>query len=338
MPCLEELDLTTWVLSNELMYRILSGCAGTLKKLTLETIYGFDEGLFLYDNGSNSNGVGSKWILPHVVFLRLRLAWAGPPISVLLPQLCPSLEYIRLTLDMEQYSLPELVSALRKNCPKLHTIRYFEGYSDSYDLGFPPEPQLYASLFKDSFSTPGLRYATMELPEGLDQHMLDALLFHASTLETLEFKFSLNERSSDRQPFCTTQDMKRVVELLVRCEKLKIFGLSQVNCLVQTLDELSSLPWRCCGLERLNIDGYRPSYPIHQGMRQQGFHQEYRDVGQGWFLKPELDTSSLKDALLDGGWKRRLFGHMYRISGIKHAKYVKLNKTEFFAKDLLPST
>ncbi|KAF9944543.1 hypothetical protein BGZ65_011896 [Modicella reniformis] len=234
---------------------------------------------------------------------------------------------------MERYSLSELTSALRKNCPKLHTIRYFEDYS--YDFGFHPEPRLYASLFKDSFSTPGLRCAWMGLPEGLDLHMLDALLFHASTLEILEFKFCLNEHSPSGRPFCTTQDMSHVVELLMGCENLKVLRLSNTNCTIETLDQLLTLPWQCSRLEHLIIEKYKSTAALDPGVQQQKQyefqHHGYPDVGQGWFLGQR--DYDFYEVVSDDDWKHRLFDHMYRISGIKHAKYVKLNKTEFFARD-----
>ncbi|KAF9959982.1 hypothetical protein BGZ65_012907 [Modicella reniformis] len=332
LPCLEELELSNWVLSNELMYRILSGCAGTLRKLKLETVNGFDDGLFLYNNGSNSSGMGSRWVVPHMKSLRLQLGWTEPRITVLLPQLFPALESIYLAVDMEQHSIPQLASILRENCPKLNTIHYEEGYSIAYEHGFFPEPEIYASLFKDSFSSPGLQCATMALPDGLDHHMMEALLFHASTLVTLEMMCSLNNNSENEHLFSATLEQAGV--LLTQCVNLKDFRLLNVYCSVQFLEGLLITPWRCCGLEQLTIEGYESSDCIDHGVLQYALqHHAYRDVGQGWFLKPSLDTSSFEEALIDGDLKHRLFEHMYTTSGIKHATYVKLDKTEFFAQE-----
>ncbi|KAF9363510.1 hypothetical protein BGX34_003907 [Mortierella sp. NVP85] len=60
---------------------------------------------------------------------------------------------------------------------------------------------------------------------------------------------------------------------------------------------------------------------------------EYEDDGQGWFMRPELDSEALYNALIDAGWKRRLFDHMYTKSGVRQVKYVRLNETELFAKE-----
>ena len=38
------------------------------------------------------------------------------------------------------------------------------------------------------------------------------------------------------------------------------------------------------------------------------------------------------EAIADGDWKRLLFEHMYLVSGMRSVKYVRLNKTEFFAQ------
>ncbi|KAF9956947.1 hypothetical protein BGZ65_002330 [Modicella reniformis] len=242
--------------------------------------------------------------------------------------LCPSLESIQLTLDIHQHSASQLASILRENCPKLHSIHYHGISSIRYGHDDPLAPDL-APLFKDSFSSPGLWHVTMKLPIGLDHRLVDALLFHSSTLEILELKFRKNIYSPERQ-------LSRVVELLVHCENLKVVRLSDIKCSVQGLNELLTSPWRCCGLELLTIEGYRTSDSIHQSVQQQQqLYLVYSCAGQGWFLKPGLNALSFKEALADDYWKRRLFEHMYKISGIKHAKCVKMNKTEFFAQEQL---
>jgi hypothetical protein len=60
---------------------------------------------------------------------------------------------------------------------------------------------------------------------------------------------------------------------------------------------------------------------------------EYRNDGQGWFLRPGLEKEDLLEALEEDDWKRQLFKHMHSTSGIRRAKYVRLNSTEFFACD-----
>ncbi|KAK3822894.1 MAG: hypothetical protein J3Q66DRAFT_397367 [Benniella sp.] len=62
-------------------------------------------------------------------------------------------------------------------------------------------------------------------------------------------------------------------------------------------------------------------------------HHEYRDDGQGWFLKPGLSEDMFTEALADNDWKRRLFEHMYTTSGMRKVKRVNLNSAVFFSHE-----
>ncbi|KAK3822893.1 MAG: hypothetical protein J3Q66DRAFT_397366 [Benniella sp.] len=214
--CLEELKLSGWILSNESLYRILSGCASTLRTLKLERIKGFDEDLFFYDEeGKNSR---SKWVLPHLKSLELSPGIKGSHTLLFLPQLCPTLESIHLSLSMDEHSVPDLVSVLRENCPHLHTIYYQEGPSIEYDYGYFPDEETYATLFKDSFLSSRLQCASIGLPTGLDRSIMEALLFHATTLVTLHLKCRANERSEYAYLLAATMDMEQVLVLLEQCK------------------------------------------------------------------------------------------------------------------------
>ncbi|KAF9366864.1 hypothetical protein BGX34_003964 [Mortierella sp. NVP85] len=357
LPCLEELELSGWILSNESMYRILSGCASTLRTLKLERIKGFDEDLFLYgEEGKNSR---SKWALPHLKSLELSPGIKGSHTLLSLPQLCPALESIHLSLSMDEHSVPDLVSVLRENCPNLHTIYYQEGPSIDYDYDYFPDEETYASLFKDSFLSSRLQCASMGLPTGLDHPIMEAFLFHATTLVTLHLMCRANERSGYAYPLVATMDMEQVLVLLEQCRNLKDLRLVEVNCLTQSLEALLAAPWQCCDLEYLVIIGYTfmdlsieelqteeqtdamtqeelkaERERIRQSTWPRRFrHHEYRDDGQGWFLKPGLSEDMYTEAIADNDWKRRLFEHMYTTSGLRKVRRVNLNSAVFFSHE-----
>jgi len=280
-----------------------------------------------------------------------------------LPQLCPALESIHLSLSMDEHSVPDPVSVLRENCPKLHTIYYQEGSSIEYDYGYFPDEETYASLFKDSFLSSRLQSASMGLPTGLDRSMMEALLFHATTLFTLQLTCRANQRGEYAYPLGATMDMEQVVVLLEQCKNLKDIRLIQVNCLASDLEALLATPWQCCNLEYLVIIGYtfmeycvdlpmdeiEAEEQIHvmtreelkverERIRQSTWprrfrHHEYRDDGQGWFLKPGLSEDMYTKAIADNDWKRRLFEHMYTTSGMRKVKRVNLNSVAFFSHE-----
>ncbi|KAF9941477.1 hypothetical protein BGZ65_003147 [Modicella reniformis] len=147
--------------------------------------------------------------------------------------------------------------------------------------------------------------------------------------------------------------MKLAAKMLAHCGKLKDVSFLNINRETSSMTELLKEY-----LENLIITGYRTSFAFVIGItpttdsgsfaRRQNWkpsanvsdrarrprkfrHHEYRDDGQGWFLRLGLDNDSFDKAIEDGEWKRKLFEHMYTTSGIKNAKYVRLNDTEFFA-------
>ncbi|KAK3822895.1 MAG: hypothetical protein J3Q66DRAFT_330373 [Benniella sp.] len=367
LPCLEELELRMWTVSNDLMYRMLRGCAKTLKTLRLETVKGFDNDIFHYrddsrvgksikgTNDDHCNEGESRWILPQLKSLQLLLSWELSFSAVLLPQLCPALETIDLRVDMEEHSIPQLVSTLRKNCPNLNSIIYHEGYSMAHEYGYFPEPEIYASLFKDSFSSPGLQYASMGLSAGLNQSMTEALLFHATTLVILTLRYRSRDPFPDGFLSPTELGMERLAVLLGQCKHLKELQLFDPVCPVEYLEGLMAAPWGCQQLEQLVIEGYESSASDSRSeaniletnkrlaaerkrIRQKAWprklrHHEYRDDGQGWFLEPGLEVDAFHEAIADGDWKRRLFGHMHTTSGLRNVNHIKLNGTEFFSQE-----
>ncbi|KAF9956946.1 hypothetical protein BGZ65_002329 [Modicella reniformis] len=359
LSCLEELILRWCNVSNALLFGILSGCSGTLRRLTLKSISGFDEGLFQYRGDHNgidlnttthisSDTKGWPWSLRQLKFLHLLLDHRQSHASVLLPRLCPSLETIHITAADEVLPIKHLVSSLRLNCPNLHTIHYRNDLIEDY---FYPEADVYASLFKDSFVSPGLRCTSIELSKGLEYRIMEALLFHSNTLVALE----LGCYSGDLT--IRPLNLDQMLILLVHCTNLKEVRLSPVNCSIYCIDELFTQPWRCQGLESLIMDGYKPSrgsqfsgdesnfqalveqrqlieltreVDRHRARPRRHPHQEYRDDGQGWFLRYGLDADAFYEALIDGDLKRRLFEHMYKTSGVRKVKYLRLNRTELF--------
>ncbi|KAG0245305.1 hypothetical protein BGX31_007641 [Mortierella sp. GBA43] len=389
---LEELELRRLTITNGVLYRILCSCAESLRTLRLENVNGFDERAFesgdedldislghngddeeftnlLADvttnsmtvaiNGSSSNSdsrLAEPLTLPRLKSLRLLLARGQPKSSVLLVRRCPSLESIHITVDREELPVSLLVEALRENCPHLASIGY---YAMRLDDGYYPEAPLYASLVKDSFRSAHLRNISLGLPYGLDDHTMEALLFHAGTLTELELRCCANSRLPERRRTPAVMDMKKMVVLLAQCVRLQMVRLIRVRCGIQDLHQLFSAPWGCRGLKTLLIDGYTPTPYLSTNsqmdatvyhskrqelrtrskrIRQEAWprklrHHEYRDDGQGWFLKPGLTGNDFFDALVDGDWKRQLFRHLYTTSHVDSIKFVRLNHTEFYSKE-----
>ncbi|KAG0233788.1 hypothetical protein B0O80DRAFT_445659 [Mortierella sp. GBAus27b] len=342
LPCLEALDLKMWKMDNQLMYRILNGCRKTLRTLRLESVKGYDENLFHWKG--DGDGDGSALVLPNVKSLDILLGWEDSRSVVLMPRLFPGLETIQIMGDMEEHPIEDLARALRENCPKLNTIEYKEGYSMAYETGYFPEPEVYASLIKDSFSGPGLERAKLGIPSKLDDHMTEALVFHATTLVALHMQFRVNY-SSWGGSIDHTSGLDRVfpvLTLLGQCVKLKELRLSDVSLPVQYLEPLLSGPWKCRDLEQLIIESYRSSNSSSlkteaervawNAMSYKIRFYEYMNDGQGWFLKSGLGREAILEALTDNDWKRRLFSHMYS-EDVKNVKYVRLRTAEFFAEE-----
>ncbi|KAG0245311.1 hypothetical protein BGX31_007647 [Mortierella sp. GBA43] len=166
----------------------------------------------------------------------------------------------------------------------------------------------------------------MVLPRAVDDLMKDALLFHADTLVMLDIE----------------------CPIYLRKNSMGNLRLSDFCYRVELMARLFTIPWGCQGLEQLIIE-YRPtgkSITIpperlefeSKAIRKDASpgklqHHEYRNDGQGWFLKPGLDQERFLDALEDGDWKRSIFKHMFKTSGIRKAKYIRINQTEFFARE-----
>ncbi|KAF9366863.1 hypothetical protein BGX34_003963 [Mortierella sp. NVP85] len=363
LPCLEQLELNEWHVTNELIYRMLQNCSRTLRELKLKAIAGFDEKLFngdidafgSLDNCSVTKVPGSRsWTLPRLKSLKLVLDDMQSQASVLLPQVCPSLESIRIKVKSKGHPVQQLIAALHEHCPNLHTIHYQRDLK-MRDHRNSPGSEINASLFKDSFASPMLRYASMGLTGNLDQSMADALLFHSTTLVALELQGCSDSLSLGRRLARLGPSIERVATLLSRCHNLKELRVTGFPFKIQSMECLLANPWVCQGLEILAIVGYQPSMeafpildevfmeePFQLELERKRIHQqshlecrwhEFCNDGQGWFLKPELNDHSFFEACIDSDWKRRLFQHMYMASGVKKAKYVRLNWTDFYATE-----
>jgi len=140
LPCLEQLELNEWHVTNELMYRMLQNCSRTLKELKLKAIAGFDEKLFYEDINAicsldNNCFVAkvpgpSSWTLPRLKSLKLVLDDMQSQASVLLPQVCPALESIRIKVKSKGHPVQQLIATLHEHCPHLHTIHYQRDLKD----------------------------------------------------------------------------------------------------------------------------------------------------------------------------------------------------------------
>ncbi|KAI8357732.1 hypothetical protein B0O80DRAFT_445698 [Mortierella sp. GBAus27b] len=364
LPCLEELDLRNWTIDCELMYRILDACSETLRVLRLGTIHGLDEELPSNIGNSESE---RRWILPHVKSLILEQDGSLSQAVVLLPRLCPALESFQIKVTGQGYSIPDLASSLRENCPKLHTIYHAERANGMVQYGLQHGDRASLILTTDCRSTPGLRSVTIAVHELLDAPLRDSLLVHSNTLVVVEIGSSISQCTGRPHP----EIMESIGQLLCRCRHLKELRVWNAHAHISRMLELLKKTWKCRGLEALAISGYMPSYleckssrnsrhrryslsssshqdghaleqnyqearrrRLRQNARPRKFrHHEYRDNGQGWFLKAGLSKSLFREALADGDWKQRLFDHMYWTCGIRNAKYVRLNKTEFFSQE-----
>ncbi|KAG0245312.1 hypothetical protein BGX31_007648 [Mortierella sp. GBA43] len=352
LRCLEELHLDRWTVSNELLYEVLDNCSWTLKALGLAGVGGFDQGLFDHFNNvrgqpdSSSTGMTPR-SFPRLKSLVLVLDDRQSVAALRLLRHCPALESISISVTSRRHSISNFTSELRKHCHNLQDIK-LRTYAFSEYGQYISSPEMEALLFKDGCELRGLRRASMTSPRGVDNFMRDALLFHGDTLVTLEIEcpFYFGYRG-DR----IFDDVRNVACLLGRCRNLKQVQLLGFGHGVPSLIKLLASPWGCQGLEYLTIE-YRPSYLFYseitpklqrleserRHIRQCAWprklrHHEYRDDGQGWFLKPGLTRTKFIDALIDGDWKRSVFEHMYKKSGIRKAKYIRLKDTEFFAQE-----
>ncbi|KAK3822940.1 MAG: hypothetical protein J3Q66DRAFT_397415 [Benniella sp.] len=349
--CLEELDMRNrGFIANELVYRILSNCSGTLRELKIMGLLPVDEEEPLFFDDPEHEYLNKDpakrphWSLPHLKSLTLELNVRENQTGVHLPRLCPALESICITMDEYVHPIPLFTSILREHCHNLRKIRIV-GSLPFVCGDYGRAPLNYTTLFKDSCGPRGLQSASLTMPDGIDDYMKDALLFHADTLVTLELD------CLQRPLYDGPMVMGTVAQLLGRCRNLKQVLLWQVGSDLSSIAPLLVAPWGCQGLEQLVIDGYHPAddflpktaekfkagrspeEELERGQERLISQNEYRNDGQGWFLKPGLEKKDLLKALEDDDWKRLLFEHMHSTSGIRRAKYVRLNSTEFFARD-----
>ncbi|KAF9174514.1 hypothetical protein BGX20_010960 [Mortierella sp. AD010] len=156
--------------------------------------------------------------------------------------------------DDEEHDLPQLIVSLRTCCPQLTSIKYIEGFSMLHEYGFFPEPELHASLFKDS--TTCLKAMYTGLPVGLDSHMINAVLSHASSLENLELK---NHNCYNYQTGTERAlDVSEVQKIFAQCKNLKQFILLDPMLSIKDLEYLCIEPWVCHNLEKLVIKDHTP--------------------------------------------------------------------------------
>ncbi|KAG0245310.1 hypothetical protein BGX31_007646 [Mortierella sp. GBA43] len=352
LPCLEELELDNWTVSNELMYRILNTCSGTLKELTIGTTSGLDEGLFDYHNNihpSADPGTTPKLILPRLKVLQLVLRNERHDGYVRFPSLCPALESIYISTDTNRPVL-RLALELRQHCPNLRSVRTFTNAFYLPDL-FDHNPSIYASLFKECHDPQSLQCASIHLPRGLDTSMRNAIMFHSETLTEVEL-WCASRTTSLLSEDNRLENVRNMVNILEQCRKLRTVRLWCTKYHMASMVYFLETPWKCQDLEQLIICDYYPSHSVHdtvyrhldrlasvrRRIRQEVWprrlrHHEYRDDGQGWFLKPGLEPVMFLKAIVDGDWKRALFEHMFKASDIRKAKYIRLNQNEFFAQE-----
>ncbi|ORZ27324.1 hypothetical protein BCR41DRAFT_346658, partial [Lobosporangium transversale] len=357
LPCLEELDLKRWIMNNDLLYDIFVTSRGSLRTLVMESIAGFDKNLFfsacvnnnnitITKNSKNCNGgiindsnnescsisIEKPLLeLPRLTRLQMLLDWSQSRAAVLLPSICPALESLQLTVDIEEFDLKQLTATLRAYCPRLKELTYIEGYSMRHKYGYFPDAATYASLFKDSAQH--LQSIKLSLPDGLDSYMLGAILEHASTLECIRLSCNFRREAWDNDNIPSLQ-MPALVKILTSCAQLRKLKVTGMQCHIQEFNILmdEQQPWACRRLESLVLDGYRTSgSTITVGMSENTSdgpdpavrkmvskeplklcHHEYRD--EGWFLTPGLDSTEFCMAVMDGPMKRRFLSYLNNTS------------------------
>ncbi|KAG0259642.1 hypothetical protein BG011_002493 [Mortierella polycephala] len=275
LPYLEELRLMRWRISTEALRGILNGCSANLSILSLGTISGFNEHAFgpwtgtSYSKEQEQEPQHWPW-LSKLRVLQMTLDFIQSPASIHLPRICPALETVRLIVDQDDdFDLTVLSRTLREHCPKLDSIMYTESYSMRNEYGFFPQSTIYAALFKDS--TRKLRSATLSLPEGMDDEMLEALLSQAATLEAIELRCARS----------CSMGMSDIIKILASCARLKSVVLLEANCPSRDLDQLLTQPWACQNLQTLKIDGLGDGKGLEDGTVRVRLLEHMRKSGLG---------------------------------------------------------
>jgi hypothetical protein len=353
LPCLEELTLWRWKMSNEQLYVILKNCSGTLRELKLDGLIMIDEDPFNFVNNAldppNDGPSGmTPMSLPHLKSLSLSTLETQSLGASRLLRYCPALETIDISISVTPHSISNFASELREHCHNLQTI-HLKTFFYMADTPENPISEMEALLFKDSIGPQGLKRAMMSVSRAVDNLMKDALLLHADTLVTLRIECPHYNRP--RTTGHLSDDIRNVVRLLELCRNLKEVELLDRGCNALHVPGLLTSPWGCQGLEHLVIK-FWPSTTVYSNtppelqplederkrIREEAWprrlrHHEYRDDGQGWFLKPGLSRTEFVAALVDGDLKRSIFEHMYNTSGIRKVRYIQLMDTEFFARE-----
>ncbi|KAI8347807.1 hypothetical protein B0O80DRAFT_502449 [Mortierella sp. GBAus27b] len=353
LPCLEQLHLYHWNLTNEQLYEILGTCSRTLKVLILGRLPECGDCPFnrvdnTLEQPKNYLAGMAPWSLPQLKTLKLNLLDTQSAETHRLLRCCPALEYIDMYISNQRHSISNFTSELREHCHNLQAI-CLRTFSCAIGHNQNQNPKMEALLFKDGIGPQRLKRAMMSVSRAVDSLMRDALLFHADTLVSLRIECPHYWRQHTMNRL--SDDIRNVVRLLTLCRNLKEVELLDYGFKAASIPELLTSPWGCQGLEHLVIK-FQPSTTIyskippepqpleserkrirHEAWPRRLRHHEYRDDGQGWYLKPGLSRLRFRLALADGDLKRSIFEHMYNTSGIRKAKYIQLMSTEFFAQE-----
>ncbi|KAG0224402.1 hypothetical protein BGX31_008028 [Mortierella sp. GBA43] len=322
LPYLEELQLYLLNLTNEQLYEVLGTCSRSLRVLTLSELPECGDCPFnrvdnTLEKPKDHLAGMAPWSLPQLKSLKLVLTVKQSGDTHRLLRHCPALESIDIFISHQCHSISKFTSELREHCHNLQAIclRTFP-----YTIGCNHDRclKIEALLLKESCGSKGLKRAMVSVSRESGGYLSD--------------------------------DIRNVVCLLELCRNLKEVELLDYDYNARHIPELLTSPWGCQGLEHLVIN-FRPStvysdvspelLPLEserKRIREEAWprrlqHHEYRDDGQGWFLKPGLSRTEFMKALVDGDLKRSLFEHMYNTSGIQKAKYIRLMDTEFFAQE-----
>ncbi|KAF9584216.1 hypothetical protein BGW38_007209 [Lunasporangiospora selenospora] len=231
---LRVLRLQGWRLDHRKLLPLFSHNHYTLQELSLEDMGGFDD--------------PTSWTqLFSLTLLEIDCRWNQSNSALAhLVGFCPALKSLALNLYPE-CDLVLIASMARQSCLELDSLICVEPYNHFQSTTFL-KVESHAQLIRDMTHRPNQLKRYKMAIETLDETILNALLAHSESLESIEL-FICGD-----QPFIFTN----ANTLLERCPNLKQFCL--YNYLVDWgLDlgiEVLKGDWACKGLEILELDGF----------------------------------------------------------------------------------
>ncbi|KAF9401134.1 hypothetical protein BGX21_002617 [Mortierella sp. AD011] len=166
------------------------------------------------------------------------------------------------------------------------------------------------------------------LPVGLDSHMINAVLSHASSLENLELK---NHNCYNYQTGTERAlDVSEVQKIFAQCKNLKQFILLDPMLSIKDLEYLCIEPWVCHNLEKLVIKDHTPPVWIEDDDVKDGAENDSSQgqLQDGRFRVTGQFRGKSGDAQVDSEFISKFLLHLSETSGLKSLRYIRLNDLE----------